>query len=60
MINAVLRWHLERVLRKGKGDAKAGRKIMNDNLGDEFEGFFTAASRGGPQFSDSSLSYSIL
>ena len=30
---------------RSKGGAKAGRKIMNDNLGDDFEGFLTAACK---------------
>lgn len=30
---------------RSKGGAKAGRKIMNDNLGDDFEAFLTAACK---------------
>ena len=30
---------------RSKGGTKAGRKIMNDNLGDDFEGFLTAACK---------------
>ena len=30
---------------RSKGGAKAGRKIMNDNLGDDFEVFLTAACK---------------
>ena len=30
---------------RSKGGAKAGRQMMNDNLGDDFEGFLTAACK---------------
>lgn len=40
---------------RSKGGNKAGRKIMNDNLGDDFEGFLTAACKNMLEFTKGAL-----